>query len=366
MPFIDPLLQQLARQGGDYSGSRELGGAGGQLPDFRDNSVQSYNQRLQMQANAQRFTGQQDAQQLQQAYAMRQARSTPTDGGSVRASAPMVSSIRASKALSRSTMLNGVPLSDDDKSNLDTLTNDDSMNPQQYEGMLQKIAAAHQMQQTQQDQTQRTQQDAQSKFAFAKGLVNDPDFKDEGLRNQVRAMVQDPRTSLNEIRGFVEQVKGKSQQASGNSQKQVNAIEDRQVTNDATEARPGIAAARKNLITSTEDAKGTPTDKTKAVSQLLDSAPQDEPRAMRASGIDYDTAQRFLSYRNLQAQPAEEQAEVATRQLSEATGDPAFQKYGQQQQQSSGPVQVKTPEDAMALPPGTRFIGPDGQIRVRH
>src|ERR1700733_9343042 len=332
MIFTDPLLEQLARQGGSYGGSRELGGAGGPLPDFRDDSVQAYNERLQLQANAQRFTSEQDAQQLQQAYALRQGRgSTPTDGGSGRAGAPMGSSIRASKALSKSTMLGGIPLSDEDQQNLDVLAKDDSVRPDQFEDALQKIASAHARNQSVMAAATKTQNEqadaqanAQQKFQFAQSLRADPNFADEESRNKIRALVSDPKTSMSQLRIAAANIAKEK----ANSAREDERDQTAQTRQQLSDLKPQVAEKRSQL---TKEHLG--------IADLVDLPDEQVVQQMSSrlqdGSISADDKQALLAYRgsradqqNLEGQLTPKHGQQSGKQIDHATALQSYQQAG--------------------------------------
>jgi fructose-specific component phosphotransferase system IIB-like protein len=262
----------------------------------------------------------------------------------------MVSSIRASKALSKSTMLGGVPLSDEDQQNLSTLQNDDSVRTDQFGDVLQKIASAHARNQsltaaatkTQNEQAD-AQADAQQKFQFARSLRADPNFADEESRNQVRAMVSDPKTSMSQLRIAAANIAKEK----ANSVKEDDRDQTAQTRQQLSDLKPQIAEKREQL---TKEHPG--------IADLAD-LPDEQIVQQMASrlqdgSISADDKQALLAYRGSRADQQNLESQLAPNRHQQPTP------------QSSGPAQVKTPEDAAALPPGTKFITPDGQIRVRH
>ena len=107
--------------------------------------------------------------------------------------------------------------------------------------------------------------------------------------------------------------------------------------NWAKEARDAILSANNGVQTDG--------DAVRALDRIL-SSPNDE-------AVVTQSLQRFLESQQATAQVL--QRDIARRQGGQAAGA----------QGGSAPVRVTTPQEAQALPPGTQFVTPDGQVRVR-
>lgn len=258
---------------------------------------------------------------------------------------PQLGSVQAAKSLARTTSLAGIDLTPDQQTQLNTLEKDPSLSVNEYQDVVGRIAKSNQDQQKETDKATKEQNDADGKARLA--LQAFQSIKDPNMRANLKAIALAKTATIDDVRIAVAQAMSRQSEAERQQYSEQRTAQ----SNQLATMRPEVEGMRHQFTKDHPDlANLLDAPATDVVDAMADGVPNPDPGwfGSATTPLDPSTQSDLMAFRRLRSEQ-----QGAAVPINAST------------QQSNGPVRVNTPQEALALAPGTSFITPDGRLKVR-